>query len=101
MRRLEAGGHGKAKGGTTDEPPRVEWYIDDVLYATNTTDVPTYASRLYLCAWFPNAWAGTPDFDTTEFDVDWISFTAFHESGDATADESYPDDGWADPSEWP
>ena len=92
---------GKVKGGTVDEAARVEWYVDDVLWATNTTDVPSYASRVMLGAWFPNTWAGTPDFEVTQMEVDWISFTAFHEAGDATAEETYPDFGWAELSEWP
>jgi beta-glucanase (GH16 family) len=92
---------GTAMGGTVEETPRVEWYVDGELWATNTTDVPFYAGRVFLGAWFPNTWAGTPDFEVTQFEVDWVSFTAFHEAGDQTAEETYPDSGWAELSEWP
>jgi hypothetical protein len=71
------------------------------LWATNTTDVPFYAGRIFLGAWFPNTWAGTPDLAVTQFEVDWVSFTAFQEAGDQTAEETYPDSGWAELSEWP
>ncbi|MEE5993888.1 MAG: dockerin type I repeat-containing protein [Oscillospiraceae bacterium] len=49
--------------------------------------------------WFPKYWAGTPDFDTAEFEIDYIKITPFHESGDKPQNESYPDSGWAEISE--
>lgn len=82
--------------GSDTEIPRVEYYFDDVLTYTSYDFIPTNAGRLWLGLWFPKYWAGTPDFDTTEFVVDYIKITPFHESGDTPQNESYPDDGWAE-----
>lgn len=81
--------------GSDTEIPRVEYYFDDELTYTSYEFIPTNAGRLWLGMWFPKNWAGIPDFDTTEFVVDYIKITPFHESGDTPQNESYPDDGWA------
>ncbi len=80
--------------GSRDEIPRVEYYFDDVLTYTSYDYIPTNAGRLWLGLWFPRYWAGTPDFETTSFEVDYIKITPFHESGDTPQNESYLDDGW-------
>lgn len=51
----------------------VNFWVDDKLYKTITGSkvVPEFG-RLVLAAWFPNAWAGTPDFDTCEMMVDYV-----------------------------
>lgn len=79
-----------------NEEARVEFYFDDVLVHTSYDYIPTNAGRLWLGLWFPRYWAGTPDFDTAAFEIDYIRITPFHESGDTPENESYPDDGWAD-----
>jgi hypothetical protein len=56
--------------------------------------VPFYAGRLWLGAWFPNAWAGEPNFDEAQMEVDYFKFTPFDEAFECPA-ESYPDFGWA------
>ncbi len=78
------------------EEPRVEFYFDDVLVYTAYDYIPCNAGRLWLGLWFPRYWAGTPDFDTTTFEIDYVKIIPFHESGDMPENESYPDDGWAD-----
>ena len=62
--------------------PRVEFYVDGVLVATNDSHVPTRAARLWVGAWFPKDWAGTPGFDTRILEVDWVRITPFHEEND-------------------
>ena len=78
---------------TTD--PRVEFYVDDVLVATNRDHIPNIASRLWIAAWFPRDWAGTPQFDSSELIVDWVRITPFEEDGDNFSPESFPNDGWS------
>ena len=83
--------------GSNTETPRVEYYFDDELIHTAYDDIPTNESRFWLGLWFPKNWAGTPDFKTTEFVIDYVKITPFHESGDTPQHESYPDHGWAEP----
>lgn len=85
--------------GDKNEEARVEFYFDDVLTYTSKEYVPTNEGRLWLGLWFPNAWAGTPDFDTSAFEIDYVRITPFHESGDTKQNETYPDDGWGDISD--
>ncbi len=80
--------------GSDTEVPRVEYYFDNVLTYTSYDYIPSNAGRLWLGLWFPRYWAGTPYFDTTVFEVDYIKITPFNESGDKPENESYPDDGW-------
>ncbi|MGI2293551.1 glycoside hydrolase family 16 protein [Paenibacillus sp. GXUN7292] len=81
--------------GDDNEQKRVEFYIDDVLIHTTTDHVPTHASRLWIGAWFPNSWAGTPDFDIETLEVDWVKITPFEQEGDNWFPETYPNDGWS------
>ena len=87
--------------GSATETPRVEYYFDDVLTYTAYDFIPTNESRLWLGLWFPKNWAGTPDFDTETFMVDYVKITPFRESGDTAQHESYPDSGWAEPAAEP
>lgn len=80
--------------GGDGEVPRVEFYFDGELAYTSYEDIPTNESRFWIGLWFPKNWAGTPDFEQTEFEVDWVRITPFHESGDTPQHESYPDSGW-------
>ena len=82
--------------GGENEAPRVDYYFDGKLIHTATEYIPTNKSRFWLGLWFPKDWAGTPDFEQTEFVVDYVKITPFHESGDSPQHESYPDNGWAD-----
>ena len=81
--------------GSDTETPRVEYYFDDELLYTSYAYIPTNAGRFWLGLWFPRYWAGTPDFDTQTFVIDYARITPFHESGDRPQQESYPDSGWA------
>ena len=83
--------------GSGTEKPRVDYYFDDELIHTAYEYIPTNESRFWLGLWFPKNWAGTPDFETTEFVIDYVKITPFHESGDTPQHESYPDHGWAEP----
>ena len=88
-------------GGTNTDgtviTPRVEFYFDGKLLRTNTTHIPYKAGRLWIGAWFPNGWAGKPDFDTSVFEVDWVRITPFGEPNDRPAKESYASDGMKTP----
>ena len=75
--------------------PCVRFFVDGVLVATNRAHVPTLASRLWIAAWFPRGWAGTPQFHTSELVVDWVRITPFQEEGDEWSPESFPNDGWS------
>ena len=83
--------------GSDTESPRVDYYFDGELIHTAEEYIPTNESRFWLGLWFPKNWAGTPDFDTEEFLIDYVKITPFHESGDTKQHESYPDSGWAVP----
>jgi len=87
------GGNGQTK--------RADFYLDGVFLRSITTDIPDIAGRLWLGAWFPNGWTGTPGFDTETFEIDWVKITPFDEPGDRFLPETYPNDGWADPVEEP
>ncbi len=82
--------------GDKQETKRVDFYFDDKLVYTSTKYIPTNAGRLWIGLWFPNSWAGTPDFDTSEFEIDYVKITPFHEDGDTPQNETYADDGWGD-----
>ncbi|MBQ6181276.1 MAG: family 16 glycosylhydrolase [Ruminococcus sp.] len=87
--------------GSDTEVPRVEYYFDDVLTYTSYDFIPTNESRFWLGLWFPKGWAGTPDFEQTEFQIDHVKITPFHESGDTPQHESYSDSGWSEKAELP
>ena len=76
-------------------PKKVDFYVDGALKNTCTTNIPTIAGRYWIGVWFPNGWAGTPNFDSDVMLVDWVRITPFNESGDQFITESYPNDGWA------
>lgn len=83
--------------GGPQQPPSVDFYIDEQKLRTIATTVPTRAGRFWIGVWFPRDWAGAPDFDTTEMVVDWVRITPFHEPNDSYIAESYPNDGWVVP----
>ena len=76
-------------------PKSVEFYIDGKLVASEKNNVPSLASRFWVGAWFPTAWAGEAAFDETELVIDWIRITPFGEAGDRFERETFPCDGWA------
>ena len=76
--------------GGGSEKPYVDFYVDDVKIATNTGYVPTKAARFWVGAWFPKEWAGSPDFDTYVYEIDYVRITPFHEANDGPPDEERP-----------
>jgi|GEM_PF-5578398 len=58
-------------------PKRVDYFIDDVLVSTIIGSVPTHAGVINIGHWFPNGWAGTPNFETDYMFVDWFKYTPF------------------------
>lgn len=89
--------HTGGKDHGTNIQARVEFYFDGELVKINTTHIPTKAGRLWVGAWFPNGWAGVPNFDTSIFEVDYVSITPFHEPNDQPQAETYGTDGLTDP----
>ncbi len=87
--------------GSDTEAPRVDYYFDGELTYTATEFIPTNESRFWLGLWFPKGWAGTPDFAQTEFIIDYVRITPFHESGDTPQHETYSDSGWSEKAELP
>ena len=73
---------------------RVEFYIDEDYLTTVYENIPFYAGRMWLGAWFPNSWAGEPNFDHAEMELEYFKFVPFDETFQCPA-ESYPDFGWA------
>ncbi|MDO9628861.1 MAG: glycoside hydrolase family 16 protein [Acholeplasmataceae bacterium] len=58
-------------------PARIDYYVDDILLHTSDYNIPNYAGRLWIGHWFPDGWAGTPDFETDYMFVDWIRYTPY------------------------
>ena len=82
--------------------PRVEFYLDGRLLRTITTTVPVDAGHFWIGLWFPNKWAGNPDFDIETLEVDWVRITPFNEPGDRHK-YSQPGPGrfLLEPEQWP
>jgi beta-glucanase (GH16 family) len=57
------------------DPGSVVFYIDDRQLAVIRTNVPSEPSNLWLGTWFPQDWAGKPDFDQAEMLVEWVRIT--------------------------
>mmetsp|Transcript_27643 Transcript_27643/g.40812 ORF Transcript_27643/g.40812 Transcript_27643/m.40812 type:complete len:769 (-) Transcript_27643:70-2376(-) len=80
----------------TDElDRRVDFFLDDKLFATNRDHVPFYSGRLWIGAWFPNKWAGEANFDISQMEIDYVKITPFENEVYACPPESYPRYGWA------
>jgi hypothetical protein len=73
---------------------RVEFYLDGGHLRTMRNVIPFYAGRLWIGAWFPNGWAGEPNFAEAQMEVDYVKFTPFDETFECP-NESFPDFGWA------
>eukprot|EP00946_MAST-07B_sp_MAST-7B-sp1_P001516 g1516.t1 len=58
--------------GGPDCEARVDFYVDDVLLATNNAMVPTRGSRLVIGAWAPNK--ASPTGWNDEFNAEWTNF---------------------------
>jgi len=80
---------------TDESDRRVEFYVDGKLVSINRKNVPFYAGRLWIGAWFPNSWAGIPNFDVSQMEVDYVKFTPFEDETYECPSESIPHFGWA------
>jgi hypothetical protein len=103
--------------GTPDDPtPRIEFFIDDKkVYeikgaSWGQDNIGEIASRFWLGLWFPAAgwaptgdvgWAGSPNFDTTCLEIDWVKITPFNEANDKWEPELLPNDFYVPPHEYP
>jgi len=74
---------------------RVDFYLDGKFLRRMTQHVPFYAGRIWLGAWFPNAWAGDANFDQSRMEVDWVKFTPFPDEAFQCPEETVPNRGWA------
>lgn len=60
-----------------DVKPRIEYYIDDILYFVSTTHIPFFEMPFTIGVWFPKDWAGEPDFETEFMKVDYFKYQPF------------------------
>lgn len=58
-------------------PGKIEYYIDDVLYHTEYEKIPTLEAQFWIGVWFPNNWAGNPNFETDYLVVDSFTYKKF------------------------
>jgi hypothetical protein len=61
---------------STDQK-EIKYYVDDVLTSIIKTHVPDHHGHIWLGVWFPNNWAGEPDFEKDYMLVDWISYEPY------------------------
>ena len=59
------------------EPARIDYYVDDVLTHTSQVYIPDTAMPVNIGNWFPDGWAGSPDFETDYTFVDWFRYTPY------------------------
>ena len=84
---------------TEKDNPRVEFYLDGKHVHTATEKIPSAAGRFWLGLWFPQGWAGEPNFDTGTMEIDWVRIKQFKNDGDEWL-RGY-DNHWADLTEYP
>ena len=70
----------------TGDNPYIEYYIDDVLVCTQTTNVPTNEMYPNIGCWFPRDWCGQPTFETDYAVVKSFTYTPF--AGETAAKEN-------------
>ena len=58
-------------------PARVDYYIDNVHYYTARSYVPYVAGALNIGNWFPDSWAGVPDFEEDYMQIDYVRYTPY------------------------
>lgn len=63
----------------TNTVQRVDWYFDGQLVKTNTTNIPSKGARIWIGCWVQNSenGFGTPNFDKTYMDVDYVRYIPF------------------------
>lgn len=57
----------------------INYYVDDVLLATSTTNIPFLETRLWVGVWIPNNpdFVGNAYFDTAFMDIDYVKYIPF------------------------
>ncbi len=76
------------------DTPYVKYYFDSVLIASSNTNIPEYDAQFTIGVWFPNGWAGTPNFDTDYMYVDWVKITpAEEETSNISCSITSPSEG--------
>ena len=58
-------------------PEYIKYYVDDVLYETQTGHIPTNKMYLNIGAWFPNGWCGEANFESDLFSVKSFKYTPY------------------------
>lgn len=81
----------------------INYYIDDVLVHTSTTNIPFYENRLWIGAWIPNneGFVGLPNFESAMMEIDYVSFTPFLNQTYTTDDCYISSDYVASVSQYP
>lgn len=59
------------------DPMRIDYYIDDVLYATIENYIPYVAGTIIVGNWFPDGWAGNADFEEDYMQIDYVRYTPY------------------------
>jgi len=57
--------------------PHIKYFIDGELAHTEYTKVPTMSARYWIGVWFPNNWAGVPNFETDYLEVEYFKYESF------------------------
>lgn len=78
--------------------PSVQFKLDGRHLTTIRTHVPTIAGHLWLGAWAPREWAGTPGFVSSIVDVDWVRVRPMPRESDEYADSQTEGFLWAAPT---
>ena len=73
--------------GGADCEARVDFYVDDVLLATNNVMVPTRGSRFVFGSWGPEK--GSVTSSTDKFNNEWVNFPDFWGNGVPGDGKSY------------
>lgn len=58
-----------------EKKPIVKFYIDNKLLSISNKFVPYHKSNFWIGCWFPNDWAGIPNFETDNLIVKWVKIT--------------------------
>jgi glycosyl hydrolase family 16 len=61
---------------TASSAGRLDYYVDDELLYSTRENVPSEPAPLWLGVWFPQTWAGTPDFGEAVMRVDWVKVSS-------------------------
>lgn len=77
------------------DPMRIDYYVDDVCYATIDSHIPYVAGTIIVGNWFPDGWAGSADFEEDYMQIDYVRYTPYK------AQPYVPYDGDGDRDDFP